>query len=592
MKGWLNKTGAFLCAAVLGTGLLAGCTNSDADPNSIKMWVSGDSYALRAYREMEESFNETVGKEAGIELTLIPKPTDGYEQALDSGLQTESGPDLFMVTDRYFKRFTDRAQPLDEYWASSSIDKEDIYADTVSRYRYNIENNTSTDDAPLYGLPLDNNPTVMFYNKDALEAVGIVVISVPEEELDAFNADTALKQSLGLGNVTVPAKGFYRSINPFTPATGDVSGQGWVAPVPGEVRVFNNRIAMNWDEVEDLGMILTQSYNSRSITEYGYYTEWWFNYGWSVGGNCIADLTGDGDWSFTLGDDTPNYIVAEGQTWLGVYSGTEYAAGEALELNDKLAFTADAGITANADGTYSQGGSVVGVREEVTQAAQEGTLVEMPSTKAAFTRFAYISAVGGLNICPSPTRFSASDPRAYFALGNVALLVERSQYFSQIEGIAQFEWDVAPLPVYKTYTDPSDPQCDTVEKQGIIAAHNEGTALLMNVNSRKKYNAFVVLEFFAGQGGQQVMADNGYVPNSKALQTYYADQMNERIPNISVISEAIDYERPGDWWYMKDRAWIDVWAQPLNQQVRYGRMTLEDFFNTYISLANAELQNY
>ena len=592
MKSLLKKSGAFACAAVMGIGILSGCSDANADPNTIKMWVSGDSYALRAYREMEDAFNDSVGKEKGIKLTLIPKPTSGYEQALDSGVRTESGPDLFMVTDRYFKRFADKAQPLDEYWANSSLDKSDIYADTVSRYRYNVENNTSTEDATLYGLPLDNNPTVMFYNKDALEAAGVIVISVPEDELDAFNADTALKQSLGLGNVTVPAKGFYRSMNPFTPAQGDVSGQGWVRPISGEVMVFNNRIAMNWDEVEDLGMVLTKDYNASSITEYGYYTEWWFNYGWSVGGNCIADLTGDGAWTFTLGDDTPNYIVADGKTYQGAYAGTEYAAGEALSLNDKLAFTQGTEIVANADGTYSQNGSIVGVREEVMQAAEEGTLVEMPSTKAAFTRFAYISAVGGLSICPSPTEFSASDPRAYFALGNVAMLVERSQYFSQIEGIAQFDWDVAPLPVYKTYTDPTDPQCDTVEKQGIIAAHNEGTALLMNANSKKKDNAFIVLEYFAGQGGQKVMADNGYVPNSKSLQSYYAQEMQERIPNISVISEAIDYERPGDWWYMKDRAWIDVWAEPLNQQVRYGRMTLKDFFNTYISQANDELKNY
>ena len=77
---------------------------------------------------------------------------------------------------------------------------------------------------------------------------------------------------------------------------------------------------MNWDEMEDLAMIFSPSSNPNAGkdfgTDYGMFTEWWFNYGWSVGGNCLQDLSGDGEWNFSLLDSTPNYIVT-GESYTG-----------------------------------------------------------------------------------------------------------------------------------------------------------------------------------------------------------------------------------------------------------------------------------
>ena len=49
-------------------------------------------------------------------------------------------------------------------------------------------------------------------------------------------------------------------------------------------------------------------------TDYGYFTEWWFNYGWSVGGDCLTDLSGEGDWNFSLLDASPNYYAKRCRT--------------------------------------------------------------------------------------------------------------------------------------------------------------------------------------------------------------------------------------------------------------------------------------
>lgn len=140
----------------------------------------------------------------------------------------------------------------------------------------------------------------------------------------------------------------------------------WISPTDTEIMVFNNRIAMNWDEIEDLAMLFTGAYNPNSKTmnetsddkkvtdygtTYGYFTEWWFNYGWSVGGDCLQDLTDQGEWNFSLLDTIPNYIVKEGKTFAG-RTGKVYAAGETLEFVDKMNLAGRGNSHGENDGDY------------------------------------------------------------------------------------------------------------------------------------------------------------------------------------------------------------------------------------------------
>lgn len=43
---------------------------------------------------------------------------------------------------------------------------------------------------------------------------------------------------------------------------------------------------------------------------------------------------------------------------------------------------------------------------------------------------------------------------------------------------------------------------------------------------------------------------------------------------------------------MIDRDWIDVWANPLNSSVRYGKMTLDEYFKVYIERGNNTVRSY
>lgn len=593
-----KKILAFLLAAVTALALV-GCGDPQAaGKTTVKMWVYGDTTTINAYNAMRDEFNETVGEEESVYVRIIPKPESNYETLLSNGVTSSSGPDVFAVSDRYFKKYADYYEPLDSYIGEGVTD--DLYPSTVERYRYNKENNTTDENSVQYALPVDHNPTTLYYNETALEAAGVIVISVDEEDLDAFNAGTApdntgkYKRDYGL-TVDVPAKGFYRSMYPFVKNPNISNGSNWQRPVAGEVLVFNNRIPMNWDELEDIGMLMTRSRSAVSsvTTDYGFYTEWWFNYGWSVGGNCLADMTGNGDWTFTLGDDTANYIVADGQQYTGAYTGTVYQAGEALEFTDRLAIDAGAAVVAEDDGTYTVNGQRVGIRQDVLDKCEDGVLVEFPSTKEAFTRFAMLAGVGGLNICPYPSAFASSQSSAnYFFSGKVAFLVERAVYLNQIDSSAAFEWNVAPLPVYKEYTSPSDPTCDEIARQGLQAGHSDGIALAVRVGSDVKEASYKVVEWFCTAGGQSVWAENGFVPNCISLGEGYATGGSALASNISVMVDSLEYEQPGDWWYMPDRAWIDVWSRPLNNEVRYGDMTLDVFFNTYIKQANELLKGY
>ena len=397
----------FICvifAAILFSVTLFGC--GGGGNSNVKFWVYGDESELEVYTIMTEEFNETYGKENGIKVDISTKPPGNYESLIQTVSTSKSGPDVFLCIEDNFKKWvnmgflTDMTQYLD---AVNDIDVSDVYATTVDRLRYDRENNTSNSDDPLYGLPLDTKPSALYYNESMFEKAGIIVISVDEENLDAWNdgkvADNRGKTRADyeaehpeLKGVTVPNKGYYRSIYPYTV---DV---GWTYPDENEVLVFNNCIAMNWDEIEDLAMLFTPSYNTSAAaefgTDFGYFTEWWFNYGWSVGGDCLTDLSGNGDWNFSLLDYTPNFMVT-GESYTGAYTGKTYTKGETLEHLDKFDIPAGELMTPDNEGGYTYNGQKIGIRQSVTEAAENGTLTALPSTREAFTR--YLKLGGGKN---------------------------------------------------------------------------------------------------------------------------------------------------------------------------------------------------
>ncbi|MGN1062578.1 MAG: ABC transporter substrate-binding protein, partial [Candidatus Scatosoma sp.] len=507
MKIVSGLMGTVLCCTAMGA---CGSTSSD-----VQFWVYGSSAQLNMYTILTEKFNETYGAENGIYVSISQKPNGSYAQTVQVSANSTSGPDVFFVSDDAFKGWIIAGYfcPIQEYVDQvSDLDITDIMPNTINRLRYNVETNTSHEDDPLYGLPLDNQPTALYYNQTMLENAGIIVISVDEEDLDKWNNNEIAdknghykREYAKLDGVTVPAKGYFRSGNLYY-YNGERT-KAWVKPdfSGGEIGVFNNRIAMNWDEVEDLAMLFSGSYNPATGeagkanpktefgTQYGYFTEWWFNYGWSVGGDCLNDLTDNGDWNFSLLDPNPNYVVKEG-TFQG-RTGHVYTEGETINFVDKMNIYSKNGtdeilvpdiygdyvhdnenVQKDQDGNVT-GGDYAGIWEGIAAGLETGALGELPSTRDAFSRYLKLGAKqnadvdgdSGLNISPNPSTFASRTSMNYFFSGELALLANTSVYMADLSEQAKkrgFEWDVAPLVVYKEYEDPSDPYCDEIKVQG------------------------------------------------------------------------------------------------------------------------------
>lgn len=595
---------ALLLICIL-SSTLVGCggSGSGGASTTIKFYAFGDTGELRAYKAMVEDFNKTVGKEEGITVAYSPFPESSYTQKITNVAYSKNGPDVFMVPEKQFKKWAaeDYLEPLDSFIEADSEDiTEDIWTETVNRYRYNVENNTSNTDDPLYSLPIDSSPTALYYNRTVMEDNGIVVIGVREEDMEKWNkneiADAYGKKKSDypeLAGVDVPAKGYYRSEDAWH--LGDTA---WKQVKDSTVLVFNDLIPMNWDEVEDLAMLFTRQdhYNPKSPTLFGFYTEWWFNYGWSVGGDCLEDLSGDGYWTFTLGEWSPNYIVAPGKSYTGLHTGKEYKEGETLQLLDKLAVGKTDTVTEDNMGGFLVNGQKLGnesnpesaIRKEVLDAADAGTLQVLPSTKEAFSRFANLSGMQGvnLNICPYTTDIPAGmSSFGYFMGQNVAMIIEEASNIGTMK-TATFDWGVAPLPQYKEY----DVDDETVLAKGIESGHSSTVSISIRKASTKKDAAYTFLKYLAGEEGQVIKAKEGFVPNQRSL--VETDAYLKENPFMAVFLSAMDSQRAGDWWYMKDTQWINVWADRLNGDVRNGTMSLDVWYNTYIKEANNILEGY
>ena len=59
-----------------------------------------------------------------------------------------------------------------------------------------------------------------------------------------------------------------------------------------------------------------------------------------------------------------------------------------------------------------------------------------------------------------------------------------------------------------------------------------------------------------------------------------------------MFSENLKFQGAGDWWYLPDDMWIQVWANPLNSEVRNGTMTYDLWKSTAISATNKRLLMY
>lgn len=520
------------------------------DKVTLQFWGWGDDVEASVFQEITDQFNETVGKEKNIAVKYVQKASSSYSSDTALALSGNNTPDIVYVEDKYVKAWADAGYltQLDN-GDFSGFDFEnksgEVWESGILRYRFDPESATSGEDAPLWALPKDIGPTVLYYNVNYLKDLNIEEISVPEAELADYNASNG---------TSYLAKG-YDSAN----------------------RVFNNRIAMSWEEVIELAKEMQKI----DGCDYGYYNEWWYAYGWSVGGD-VVEYMKDGYYKFTLNDTGKNYIVKDDVASVTI-NGTSYKAGELISYADRNAVSA----------------------------ADKENLNELPSMYDAFLEFVALTAkegsvVGkttegkdklGYGVSMGTNSLGTADAEDYFVSGKFGMFVDGRwevptlrENMSESDKWGEGSWNVAPLPVYKEYDAEGN-----VTVHGAAAGHSGSMGLAIADGSDQKEAAFEFLKYVAGEEGQKAQSLAGFaIPNQKALaqsEEIFLQAGKDPVNSI-VFAEAAEVQRPGDWWSLTDSSWIDEWANFLNYTVRENKATVNELFEKYYDSTQEELNQY
>ena len=562
---------------------------------TVKVWAYCDGDEENRTYELCQAFNKKY-KDYNIKASFTPYASSSWETKMKATLSSSTGPDVFLCADGYYKQWATLGymENLDPYitseYADLNMENEiaSMFDSGVGRYYYDVNTATAEgDNAHYYGLPKGTGATAVYYNKTYMKNAGIEELSVYEEEMDAYNAEHG---------TAYPKKAYFKYTD----------GKYY----------FNNKIAMNWEECADIATVL-QGVNKRYGCEYGFFTSWWFNYGFSVGGSCIGHVSTadeayyDGYYTFTLADSTVNYKVKESIS----VNGTAYGVGEIVDYEDKFymtdelaakcdvlpsqrhAFAEYLSLAGGKDSTmynteagvtdkfyelipYKLAGASGPERIDRNDAIMKNNTNEYVPTSAE--KAGELIVVKNKGISAQPSKVSTDGKASLFYNGKTAMLVDVRATVQDCRDAMTDDWDVAPMLVYKEYDEDNN-----VTLSGINGAHSGSTAWAVWNKSTIKNAAYLFVKFASGEEGQRILSKAGtIIANQKNVAEEMTEEdlsANKKPSNIEIFSKEAMYQTPGDWWFLKDGDWIDAegcWANYLNQTVRNGRATLNQFYTT------------
>ena len=546
-----------------------------------------------AYKELIKVYNETQGVVDGVYVQFreSPGPIAGLESVLRNNYQY----DVIQLNDDEYKALAIQGKNffvnLDTYLTDemkTAMAWDDIPSSMIDRFRLDTTPSSNGKfmagaGASLLALPNGSNPQILFYNKTILKNAGINIVSVPESELAAYNTTN---------NAKLVPHGYaeYKE----APFEGAVSSQNEAGAKV--YKVFNDCIGMNWEEQRCLARAFQKQYGC----EYGFMSEWWFNMGFSVGGDCIGWDVASGNYKLTLGDKQPGYLALEDIT----VNGNAYKKGEVLHYEDKTFLNNNAGELATLNGK-------VYPMPSTYDAILEFTRLGVPSNKLV-DNGAY-----GYGVAPSSTenrtvRFLSGTDCPFLiedfnqtksfknSLGDALGMAVPAQYREYVGGSVYTSGSNEYLKVVgETY----DGQVYTGELHmengtpivGEATTESQVAGLFLPTNTKNKNydEAFKFAAWVAGPEGQTILAKgNRDLPNqaSIAMGDEYADSADRLVSNVWAAAYVLQKADIGDYTYFTSVTWITEWSKPFNGDVREGKMTLSDFIKQYKESADTGLQ--
>ncbi|KKI90917.1 hypothetical protein WQ54_18160 [Bacillus sp. SA1-12] len=162
--------------------ILQGCsdsssTSSNASDEKVNLTFStwGNPGEIKVIQKAVDGF---MKENPDIKVKLVPIPNDGYVQKLQTQLQGSQAPDVFYIGDGDISKIieTGKLAPLSEYMNnnSESYVKPEEFAEGLW--------GAARKDGEIYGLAVDCNPMLMYYNKKLFSELGI---KSPQEYFDA-----------------------------------------------------------------------------------------------------------------------------------------------------------------------------------------------------------------------------------------------------------------------------------------------------------------------------------------------------------------------------------------------------------------------
>jgi len=443
------------------------------------------------------------------------------------------------------------------------------------------------------------DPTVLIYNQEAFEAMGITVVSMTEEE-----AITA-----GLAPVGYHVYSSKPSATPnATPTTlteinqiaATSSGTVSTKSVTG-YRVFNNKIPMGWEEYLALCSIFTDDYNTQQTAgmTHGVNSEYWFYLGWSVGGDCLISDKANKQLLFGLSEEYASYLVVADTT----VNGVAYEAGELLEYSERKY------VAENPSAVTSSLYKIKDIKDAITMfvALSNNKDVKISYTDAEKTaaQAKGMEQVAGYGVAYATGNGNTTDYVSHFTTKKSAMMVRG--YGSSRDKLSSYTfWNVAPLPQYKEFAGAEDgvdvttkatgvKTVNGTEVKGYLSTHSADMGFAIPRNAKHLNWAKDFIKYLLSNEVQTMLIEGSSVTpvvtlrRDSAYRTAFAanyTQYNQFDFNIDALIDAAYYGTAADWAYTSSgSAWVNVWSVPFNNAVRIGDMTMYDFW--YGSSKNA-----
>ena len=597
----IKKMVALLLVAAMMAVCFAGCgggsttvTPTEADGRTVIYYAASyvNAQVQPAYKEMVETYNNGQGVTDNVFVQM--RDNAGAISGLDSALRNNYQYDVLELHDDEFKTLAMQGGnyfvKLDDYLTEDvkAAMAWDQFSDAlVNRFRMNTTpaeggKFLAGEGASLLALPNGSDPQILYYNKAILKSCGINIISVPETELEAYNA---------ANNATLLPHGYaeYKEA-PYEDAVSSRNEAGEFV-----YKVFNECIGMNWAEQR----LLARAFQKQYEYAYGFMSEWWFFMGFSVGGDCVGWDEASNQYKLSLGDKQPGYLALADIT----VNGHAYAKGEALHYEDKLFLNNNASALSALDGKVYKLPSMY-------ETILEFTRLGVPANKLADT------GVYGYGVAPATT----ANRTARFTSGtDCPFLIE---YFSQAQSFHNILGDSLGMAVpaqYREYVGGStytkngteylkvigetyDGEVYTGELHvengtaivGEATTASEAAGLFIPANTKNKnYDAaFKFASWVAGPEGQKILAKgNKLVPNQTAYgMDEYAKSADRLLPNMWAGAYVAQKADIGDYTYFTSLTWITEWSMTFNSDVREGKMTFSDFLTKKQDAADTGLK--